>query len=121
MQARVVVVHDDPTFLNYVVSALQGADYDAFGYTETMAALDALETAEHVEVLITRITFPEGTPHGVSLALMARIKRPGLKVLFVVRPEMIHHAQRVGEILVMPVTAGAVVAKVGEMLGGVSP
>ena len=116
MPARVVVVHDDASFLNYLVSALQGAGYDVTAFSDSIAALYALEAAERVEILITRITFPEGTPHGVSLALMARTKRRVVKVLFVVRPEMVHHAEGVGEILVMPVTAEALLEKVKEML-----
>ena len=52
-----------------------------------MAALDALENAQRVEVLITRVRFPPGKPNGIALALMARHKRPGIKVLFTARPE----------------------------------
>ena len=41
-----------------------------------MTALSALENADRADVLITRLTFPPGNPNGVSLALMARAKRP---------------------------------------------
>lgn len=62
MPAHIVVAHDDASFLNDVVGALQGG-YDAIGYPESMATLEALEATEYVEIiLITRITFPEGTP-----------------------------------------------------------
>ena len=116
MPARIVVVHDDDSFLSYVVRALQSAGYDVAGFLETTAALCALEAAERIEILITRVAFPEGMPHGVALARMARTKRRGVKILFIARPEMIEHAEGVGEILVMPVTAEAVLAKVSEML-----
>ena len=37
--------------------------------------------------------FPEGTPHGVSLACMARMKKPGVRVLFVARDENREHTE----------------------------
>jgi len=43
-----------------------------------MTALSALENADRADVLITRLTFPPGNPNGVSLALMARAKRPSI-------------------------------------------
>jgi DNA-binding NtrC family response regulator len=116
MPARVVVVHDDATFLNDTVSALQGAGYDVAGFPQSMAAIEALQAAQRVEILITRVRFPEGTPRGVSLALMARRKRPGIKVLFTVQRDMVPHAQEIGEVLIAPIAADEVVAKVREML-----
>jgi DNA-binding NtrC family response regulator len=116
MPARIVVVHDDDSFLSDVVRILQSAGYDVAGFSETTAALCALEAAERIEILITSIAFPEGMPHGVALARMTRTKRRGVKVLFIARPEVIEHAEGVGEIFVMPVTAEAVLAKVSEML-----
>jgi hypothetical protein len=47
---------------------------------------------------------------------MARVKRRGVKVLFVALPEFQVHTDGVGEFLAMPVAAADVVAKVSEML-----
>ena len=113
---RVVVVHDDASFLGDLVNALNRAGYDVAAFAETPAALAAIETDERVEMLITRIIFPQGMPHGVSLALTARLKRRNIKVLFLARPDMVEHAEGVGDVLVMPVLAEDVVAKVREML-----
>jgi hypothetical protein len=33
-----------------------------------MSAIDALEHAQQIEVLVTRVIFPDGQPNGVSLA-----------------------------------------------------
>ncbi len=118
MPANIVVVHDDPAFLDNTVRALQRAGYDAAGFLQSMAALDALEAAERVEVLVTRVRFPEGTPHGVALAQMTRHKRPGIKVLLIARPDSASHVNGVGEVLATPVTADEVVEKVRAMLRG---
>jgi CheY-like chemotaxis protein len=47
-----------------------------------MVALARLETGPKVDLLLTDIAMPEGMPHGVSLALMARRYVQDVKVIF---------------------------------------
>jgi DNA-binding NtrC family response regulator len=103
-----------------VVNALSRAVYNVASFADTSCALTAVESAERLDMLITRVTFPEGMPHGVSLALMARRKHPDLKVLFLARQEMVKHTVGVGDVLQTPVLATDVVAKVREMLDGIT-
>jgi hypothetical protein len=49
---------------------------------DPMAALDVLEAAPPIEVLVTRVQFGHGKLHGIALARMARMRCLGLKVLF---------------------------------------
>lgn len=72
--ARIVVVHDDPDFREGAVTALAAAGYDIALFTGSMEAIGAFEVAERIELLITRVVFPEGTPTGVSLTRMAKVK-----------------------------------------------
>lgn len=92
------------------------AGYEVAAFSETPAALAAIEAGRCIAMMITRVTFPEGMPHGISLALMARIKHPNLKILFIAWPELAEYAEGVGEVLQTPVLAEDVVAKVKEML-----
>jgi DNA-binding NtrC family response regulator len=62
------------------------AGYEVALFTDSMSATHALRDARLIEVLITRIRFPEGTPHGLALARSALLTHPGLKVLFVAAP-----------------------------------
>jgi hypothetical protein len=78
--------------------------------------LDALESAEKIELLITPAQFPPGQPHGVALGRIARVKRPGVKMLFISKPEDQQFTEGVGEILLAPVTVDEIVAKIREML-----
>jgi DNA-binding NtrC family response regulator len=78
MPARIVVVHDDPDFREGAVTALAAAGYDIAVFTGSMEALGAFEVAERIELLITGVVFPEGTPNGVSLARMAKMRKPGI-------------------------------------------
>jgi DNA-binding NtrC family response regulator len=116
MPARIVVAHDDAEFVGNTVVALQDAGYDVAVFADSMSALAALEAAQRVEVLITRVLFPAGQPNGVSLGLMARFKRPRIKVLFVALPETLEHTEGVGELLAVGVTASEIVGMVGKML-----
>ena len=116
MSARVAVVHDDARIRDDLVNALRCAGCDATGFSETRAALVAIEADERIELIITRVTFPEGTQNGVSLALMGRMKQRGMKVLFLARPQMVKYTSGVGEVLQTPVPATDVVAKVRAML-----
>ena len=67
-------------------------------------------------MLITRMRFPRGTPHGVSLSRMAKVRRPKVKVLFVADLEMEEFAEGVGQFLPKPATAAEVVAVEERML-----
>jgi hypothetical protein len=58
-----------------------------------------LRDGQSVELLITRVNLPPGSPHGVSLAMMARRKIPDLKVLFIARPEQQEHTDGIGEFI----------------------
>ena len=66
---------------------MAAAGYDVTAFTDTISALAALEAAQWLELLITRVIFPPGQPNGVALAIMARVKKPGVKVLFAALPE----------------------------------
>jgi DNA-binding NtrC family response regulator len=116
MPARIVLVHDDPEFSECVATAMQAAGYDVAVFTSSMEAIDALEAAERIELLITRVAFPNGTPNGVCLALMAKMKKRDIRVLFAARDENREPTEGVGEFLPMPITGPEIVATVKRML-----
>ncbi len=88
MPARIVVAHDDPEFLESTVQALRDAGHDVASFADCISTINAFEGAQRSELLITRMIFGPGQQNGVSLARMARMKRPKIKVLFVALPEM---------------------------------
>jgi CheY-like chemotaxis protein len=67
MSARIVVVHDDPEFIKRTVTALLAVGHDVTMFSDSMSATEALRTAQRIEILITRIVFGIGQPHGVAL------------------------------------------------------
>lgn len=86
-----------------------------------MEALRALEGAETVELLITRVQFPVGTPHGIALVRMARQRRPGLKVIFTAREEMGEFTEDLGELIPHPVSIPDLVETVNRLLDRSEP
>jgi CheY-like chemotaxis protein len=116
--ARLVLVHDDTDFREPAVAALRAAGYDVAAYSSSLAALDAFEAPASVQLLITRMSFPLGSPHGASLASMARRRIPDLKVLFVARPEWREHTEGIGQFMTAPVSLPELVDRVSAMLAG---
>ena len=116
MSACIVLVHDDPGFANSALAALRAAGYDVVAFQDSMSAIDALERPQRIELLITRVRFPSGMPNGVALACMARLKRPGIKVLFTSFPEVRQHTDGIGEFLPRPLSTDELLETVARML-----
>ena len=119
MPSRVVVVLDDVGFAVRTVETLLARGIDALVLSNSMAALDALEasaTSARLELLVTCPQFAAGPPHGVALALMARQKRPGVRVLFVGPADLASHTEGVGAFMAAPVTVADVVNAAIQML-----
>lgn len=117
MPADIIMIHDDPRFIEEAAAALRSAGNDIATFRDPMEALNAVEAAQHFDILITRVRFAPGRPNGVALANMTLLKRPGIKVLFTVAPENIEHAEGIGEFLVAPIDIPGLVAKVAELTG----
>jgi hypothetical protein len=103
LSASIVIVHDEPVFLVGVTTALRHAGLNVVS-ADPIVALNGIEAGQHIDALVTRVTFPEGRPHGVPLALMLRAKYRSLKVVFAARAERIEHTEGIGELVPPPVT-----------------
>jgi len=117
MPARVVVVLDEATLGEKVAELLARAGYDTIAISDPMAVLDALERAARIELLISSVNFPTGKPNGVSLTLVARVKRPEMKVIFVGSPEYSLFAAGLGEIIPTPASASEIARHAMKLLG----
>jgi CheY-like chemotaxis protein len=102
MPARVVVVHDEPEFVDELLAALNLAGHGVVAFTDPLAAWDALEAVQQTEVLITRVQFALGKSNGLALARMARHKRPRIRIIFVARPEFAKECEEDGVFLPLP-------------------
>jgi DNA-binding NtrC family response regulator len=118
MPGSVAIVHDEPAFLAQATAALRRAGFDVIVFSDPMVALDGINVDQPIDAVVTRVTFPEGKPHGVSVALMLRAKYPGLKVVFVARAERIEHTEGIGELVPHPVELEKLVEAVERAVSG---
>jgi hypothetical protein len=79
-------------------------------------ALTVFDGAGVVDVLVTRTVFPAGKPNGISLALMARQRRPTIKIVFTSREENERLIDGIGELVPHPVSLPALVEAVARAL-----
>jgi DNA-binding NtrC family response regulator len=112
MNARIVVVHDDPDFCTSITVALKAAGYEVAAYPDPLAALDLVYSARPIELILTRVSFASGKGNWVALALSARHKRPGIKILFVALPAFAEYVAGVGEFMAAP-------AEIEDVIGAV--
>jgi len=114
--AQILVVQTEPDFLDQIVTMLSRAGHTVHPYLDPMAALDALESLAQVDLLITRVRFGEGNPHGIALALMAHTMRHGIKVIFTARQEFAVEAEGLGEFMIAPVSVSDLEETVARLL-----
>jgi DNA-binding NtrC family response regulator len=121
MPACVVVVHDEPEFLEQLTYALNLAGHTVMTFANPLEAWDVFKADGTLEVLVTRVRFGAGQPHGIALARMARSKRPGIRVLFAALPEYAEDAEGLGEFMPMPVNITDVAAAVEILIQSKTP
>ncbi|KAA2213069.1 PAS domain S-box protein [Pseudoroseomonas oryzae] len=78
----VLVVDDEATIRLLVTEALAQCGYNVLEAEDAASGLALLDTAQRLDLLVTDIGLPGGT-NGRQLADMARLRRPGLPVLFI--------------------------------------
>ena len=116
MPARVVVVLNEPEIAEEAASALRAQGQDALALADSMTALELLERAERLEVLVTGVDFAPGKPNGIALGRMARLKRPGIRVLFVGPADLEELADGLGAFMSSPATAPQLVESILQTL-----
>ena len=78
----VLVIDDEPTVRMLIVEVLEQAGYTAIEATDGPSGLRILQAPGRIDLLITDVGLPGGM-NGRQIADVARVVRPGLKVLFI--------------------------------------
>jgi DNA-binding NtrC family response regulator len=117
MPNRILVIEDDkPTRYAYQ-RALEAAGYPTEGFRTYFDAADEIDNGAGA-LLVVDLQLPAATPQGVSIARMARYRRPGLPIIFVTgHPETAELVdEEVGPIMLKPIDLGLLVATVRDLL-----
>ena len=78
----VLIVDDEPTVRMLVTEVLEDLGYTAIEAADSVAGLKVLQSDVRIDLLVTDVGLPGGM-NGRQMADAARVKRPGLKVLFI--------------------------------------
>jgi DNA-binding NtrC family response regulator len=116
MPARIVFVHDEPVFRDAMFVALANAGLSFAWYPDALLAMDALEAARRVQLIITRIRFPDGRSNGLSLVQCARMRDRTVRTIFAEDLELQGHVSDEGRFFIMPVDPATLMRAVHEEL-----
>jgi DNA-binding NtrC family response regulator len=78
--AALLIVDDDSDVLEALSNVLAAAGYTVERASSGLSALDILDQQKPIDLLLTDVVMPG--LHGLNLARMARIRREGLRVLY---------------------------------------
>jgi two-component system NtrC family sensor kinase len=119
----VFVVEDNEQVNKLAVETLEERGYKVISAGDGPSALQRLDGAPHIDLLLTDVVLPNGM-NGRELAEEVRRRRPDIKVLYITgytRNAIIHHGRLDPDIdlLTKPFTADALARKIRAILDGV--
>ncbi|MGZ5269416.1 MAG: response regulator [Ramlibacter sp.] len=118
----VLLVEDDPTIRQLLAGELDRAGYRVIVRNNGAEGLEILQSDARINLLLTDVGLPGGL-NGRQVADAGRVKRPGLRVLFITGYADAEAAVGGGhlpdgmEVITKPFDVADLVAKVGAMLG----
>ena len=68
---HILVVEDDESFRRMIVRMLEDVGFRATGAADFAAAMAVLDSDEAIDLLLTDIGMPPGTPHGFSIRYLS--------------------------------------------------
>jgi DNA-binding response OmpR family regulator len=115
---RILIVENDEGLAHALARNFEAAGYEVVLTTSTMAALAVLDSARELDLVLADIMMPNGQPNGFALGRMARIKRLGIKVMFMTAYGDLGIDDRSlpGKIFYKPFDLGTMVAEIDAVL-----
>src|SRR3954468_14375722 len=116
-RGNVLLVEDDAFFRESSAKGLRQAGFTVHIAADHRGALDILDDERPIDVMCTDVVMPDGLG-GVALARLARMRRPGLKIIYVTGyeiPGLANHAK--GPVLQKPIMTSQLVAEIGRLIG----
>ena len=113
------MVEDDADVRAFICETLRDLNYTVLQASDAPAALNLLDGAGHIDLLLTDVILPG--PNGRELVNDALVKRPSLKVLFMTgySRNAIVHQGRLDEgvqLIQKPLTQATLAAKIRDVL-----
>ena len=113
MAERILLVDDDDAFRYAAAKLLSNAGYETSDAPDFRRALEILDEAKPLNLLLTDLMMPG--VNGFALARMARMRHPGLKVIYMTAFD-VPTREAVGPVLRKPIDAGLLLAEARKAL-----
>jgi CheY-like chemotaxis protein len=116
---HILIVEDDAAWMKVVQAMLERAGWKVSAFPDYRGALELIEGTDVIDLLLTDIQLPTDTPHGLSLARMAKLRRRHLPILFMTGdPELAELVdEQLGLTLIKPFTRTMLLAAVRSSTG----
>jgi len=79
---HILVVEDDDAYARLVRRMLEAEGFRVTTAKDFVSALPIIEGSDEVDLLLADVNLPPGTPHGLSVGLMAEGRRSDLKTIY---------------------------------------
>jgi CheY-like chemotaxis protein len=115
-QPVILIVDDNPEFADSCGRVLRAAGYFVVTAPDHRIALEALESKQRIDLMLTDLVMPDRV-NGMALARMARLRRPGIGILYMTAYDIPGAEQEaMGAILRKPVDNDLLVEEVARIL-----
>lgn len=82
IRKSILVLEDDDTCREIARSILRAAGFQVLCARDFHEAIAMIEQDERIDIALVDVKMPAGTPHGISFARMAQLRRPRMKIIF---------------------------------------
>jgi len=79
---HILVVEDNEPYRRLITRMLEHAAFRVTSAADFAAAMAALDGTDEIDLLLSDIGMPPGTPHGFSIGSVAQRRRQKLKLLY---------------------------------------
>jgi len=82
VRKSILVLEDDDTCRDLARGILRAAGFDVLCARDFHEAIAIVEHDDRIDIALVDVKMPEGTPHGITFARMAQLRRPRMKIIF---------------------------------------
>jgi CheY-like chemotaxis protein len=79
---HILIVDDDAFYRDLVLWILEDAGFQVTAAEDFSAAIKVIEGDQRVHLLLADVQMPAGTPNGVAISRMARLRRHKLPIIY---------------------------------------
>jgi CheY-like chemotaxis protein len=111
----ILLVEDDEALGYSLARQLETRGYKVTAVSSTMAALTILDSDCEIDLVLTDLVMPQGQPSGLALGRMARMKRRGVKLVFISGYDLDENSLP-GRLFRKPVDVDGLMTEIGTLL-----